>query len=320
MTTSWCIVPVPTRSWAELVYPELDGEAAYEKLWEDVGAHLPPRDRRSVRRVDRALERAEGERAAPHRPPLRRAPAARSGHRPHDRPLPFGALGGRRPRDRRRAAALPEHPDRGAVRHPRPRSCRRPRVARRCRSSSRARSSAGIRVEFDGGRAVKIDADEGAEALRAVAARDDGASRLGEIALVDGDGRIGPLGTRVLRHADRRERRQPHRSRRRLRASRRGPCGAGAHQQERDARRLHDREPGARGRRDHARRRAPFPCFAAAPGRSERALKELRRAGFRDLERGARGARLASSPRSSRRGSAARLSRPNTRSNSGVVR
>ncbi len=53
----------------------------------------------------------------------------------------------------------------------------------------------GIRVEFAGGRAVKIDADQGADALRAVAARDEGASRLGEIALVDGEGRIGPLET-----------------------------------------------------------------------------------------------------------------------------
>ena len=52
----------------------------------------------------------------------------------------------------------------------------------------------GIRVEFDGGRAVKIEAESGAEVLRSVAARDDGASRLGEIALVDGEGRIGPLG------------------------------------------------------------------------------------------------------------------------------
>jgi aminopeptidase len=52
----------------------------------------------------------------------------------------------------------------------------------------------GIRVEFSGGRAVKIDADHGAEALRAVAAKDEGASKLGELALVDGEGRIGPLG------------------------------------------------------------------------------------------------------------------------------
>jgi aminopeptidase len=53
----------------------------------------------------------------------------------------------------------------------------------------------GIRVEFEGGRAVKIDADKGADALRAIAAKDDGSSRLGELALVDGEGRIGPLGT-----------------------------------------------------------------------------------------------------------------------------
>jgi aminopeptidase len=53
----------------------------------------------------------------------------------------------------------------------------------------------GIRIEFEGGRAVRIDADTGADALRAAASRDDGASRLGEIALVDREGRIGPLGT-----------------------------------------------------------------------------------------------------------------------------
>jgi len=42
---------------------------------------------------------------------------------------------------------------------------------------------------------VQIDADSGAEVLRAYAARDDGASLLGEVALVDREGRIGPLGT-----------------------------------------------------------------------------------------------------------------------------
>ena len=40
---------------------------------------------------------------------------------------------------------------------------------------------------------MRIDANANAEALRAVADRDDGASRLGEIALVDREGRIGPL-------------------------------------------------------------------------------------------------------------------------------
>jgi aminopeptidase len=53
----------------------------------------------------------------------------------------------------------------------------------------------GIRIEFERGRAVKVDADTGEEALRAAMAKDDGASRLGEIALVDKEGRIGPLKT-----------------------------------------------------------------------------------------------------------------------------
>ena len=53
----------------------------------------------------------------------------------------------------------------------------------------------GLRVRFEGGRAVSIDADQGADALRARAAKDEGALRLGELALVDGRGRIGPLGT-----------------------------------------------------------------------------------------------------------------------------
>ena len=53
----------------------------------------------------------------------------------------------------------------------------------------------GLRVRFAAGRAVEIDADRNADALRAQAARDDGAARLGEVALVDRESRIGRLGT-----------------------------------------------------------------------------------------------------------------------------
>ena len=52
----------------------------------------------------------------------------------------------------------------------------------------------GLRVRFEGGRAVEIDAEENAQVLRARAAVDDGASRLGEVALVDREGRIGKTG------------------------------------------------------------------------------------------------------------------------------
>ena len=53
----------------------------------------------------------------------------------------------------------------------------------------------GLRVRFEGGRAVQIDADTAAETMRTICARDEGASRLGEIALVDAEGRIGALDT-----------------------------------------------------------------------------------------------------------------------------
>jgi aminopeptidase len=53
----------------------------------------------------------------------------------------------------------------------------------------------GLEVEFKGGKAIRIDADKNAEILRGYCERDEGASRLGEVALVDGEGRIGKLGT-----------------------------------------------------------------------------------------------------------------------------
>ena len=52
----------------------------------------------------------------------------------------------------------------------------------------------GLRVRFEGGRVVEIEAESGADALRARCAKDEGASRLGELALVDREGRIGKSG------------------------------------------------------------------------------------------------------------------------------
>ena len=53
----------------------------------------------------------------------------------------------------------------------------------------------GLRIRFEGGRAVEIDADTNADALRARVDADEGAGRLGEVALVDREGRIGKTGT-----------------------------------------------------------------------------------------------------------------------------
>jgi len=52
----------------------------------------------------------------------------------------------------------------------------------------------GLRVEFEQGRIVRVDADEGADVIRGQLATDEHAPFLGEVALVDGSSRIGQTG------------------------------------------------------------------------------------------------------------------------------
>ena len=193
MTTSWCIVPAPTRSWAELVYPDLEREAAYERLWEDV-AHICRLDADDP--SEAWMERSSALKANARRLTEQRFDAIRL-HGPGT-DLTIGLLssahwaaGDLETVDGRRHS--PNLPSEELFTTPDP-----DRVDGHVSATMPLELSGsfitGIRVEFDRGRAVKIDADSGAEALRAVASRDDGASRLGELALVDGAGRIGPLG------------------------------------------------------------------------------------------------------------------------------
>jgi aminopeptidase len=52
----------------------------------------------------------------------------------------------------------------------------------------------GLEVRFEGGRIVDVRADSGVELVEAQLAKDDGARRLGEVALVDGTSRVGETG------------------------------------------------------------------------------------------------------------------------------
>lgn len=56
------------------------------------------------------------------------------------------------------------------------------------------RTVSGLRIRFEGGRAAEVDADDGAELIRELIARDEGAARLGEVALVDSASRVGESG------------------------------------------------------------------------------------------------------------------------------
>ena len=53
----------------------------------------------------------------------------------------------------------------------------------------------GLTMRFKDGHAIAIDADYGAETLRGLTRRDPGGTRIGEVALVDRESRVGKLGT-----------------------------------------------------------------------------------------------------------------------------
>jgi aminopeptidase len=193
MTTSWNIVPVPTPSWAEVVYPDLDREAAFERLWEDI-AYVCRLDADDP--AEAWTERSSALKANAQRLTDRRFDALRL-HGPGTDltiglfPSAHWAAGDLETVDGRRHS--PNIPTEEVFGTPDPERVDG-HVSATMPLELYGSIIEGIRVEFEGGRATRIDADSGAEALRAVASRDDGASRLGEIALVDGEGRIGTLG------------------------------------------------------------------------------------------------------------------------------
>jgi aminopeptidase len=193
-TTNWCVAPAPTPGWAALVHPELDADAAFDRLWEDIAyiCRLDADDPEAAwRKRARTLEGAAA------RLTERRFDAIRL-HGPGTdltvglfptsvwHAADFETVDGLR--------HFPNIPSEEIFTTPDPMRVDGHVTATRPRELYGALID-GIRVEFQGGRAVRIDADRGGETLRAVAAKDDGGTRLGELALVDGEGRIGPLGT-----------------------------------------------------------------------------------------------------------------------------
>jgi aminopeptidase len=193
-TTNWTIAPCPTDSWAGLVYPDLAPEAAYARLWDRL---------RHVLRLDEDdpvaawRERMGTVVAAAERLTARRLDALHFEGPGTD--LTVGLL----PSSRWLAASFetvdgiehhPNLPSEETFTTPDPQ-----RVDGVVRASKPLALPGtiirGLEVEFREGRAARIDAESGADALRALCERDEGAARLGEVALVDREGRIGPLET-----------------------------------------------------------------------------------------------------------------------------
>jgi aminopeptidase len=193
-TTNWCIVPAPTHAWAEIVYPDLPPDEAYERLWEQV-AHVCRLDADDPNEA--WTERIAALQSNASRLTERRFDALRLHGPGTDVTVGLLASSAWHAGDFRTVDGVrhyPNLPTEETFTTPDP-SRVDGHVSATMPLEMYGIIISGIQVEFEGGRAVKIDADSGADALRAAAAKDEGAGRLGEIALVDGEGRIGPLGT-----------------------------------------------------------------------------------------------------------------------------
>jgi aminopeptidase len=191
MTTNWTLVPCPTPEWAALVRPEA-GDDALDLLWADIArvCRLDADDPAAAwrDRADRLGEVAARLNAA-------RLDALRFTGPGTD--LLVGLLPGSRWMGGRMetvegVAHVPNIPTEEVFTSPDPE-----RVEGEVRSTKplviAGSTVEGLRVRFEGGRAVSIDADSGGEVLTQLTRRDEGAARLGEVALVDRESRVGAL-------------------------------------------------------------------------------------------------------------------------------
>jgi aminopeptidase len=191
---NWSAIPCPSPGWAALVHPDLDADAALAKLWEQV-VHMCRLDEPDpVAAWGERMEQIERAKAALNELGL----DAVHLHGPGT-DLEIGLL----PSSRWMGGHLttcyglqhhPNLPTEEVFAVPDPE-----RVQGTVRSSKPLQLDGSVirdfTVEFDGGRVKRIEAAANGGILEAYAARDEGASRLGEIALVDGRGRVGPLQT-----------------------------------------------------------------------------------------------------------------------------
>ena len=190
----FCVIAWPTPGWAARVYPELSADAAVSALGDDLlrFARLAPDDPPDgwARHVARLESVAKELTRCGLRELTLRGPGTDLRLR-----LPEGArwIGGTL--QGRHARFSPNVPTEEVFTSPAPGSsegtfaCSRP-------LELEGRTLDGIRGEFRRGRLVRIEASrpEDSEFLEAYLARDRGAGRLGEIALVDGMSRVGAAG------------------------------------------------------------------------------------------------------------------------------
>jgi aminopeptidase len=193
-TVNWTVAPCPTPGWARFVYPDLDADAALARMWTEI-AHVCRLDEDDPvaawnDRLDRLTEVAAKLDALPLDALHYEGPGT---------DLTVGLLPGTHWLGARFSTVdgithAPNIPTEEVFTSPDPERVDGVVASTKPLYIAGALVT-GLRVRFEEGLAVAIDADDGAGALRALAARDAGAARLGEVALVDRESRIGGLGT-----------------------------------------------------------------------------------------------------------------------------
>jgi aminopeptidase len=192
-TTNWTIGPVPTEAWARTVFPDQPGHEALAALWRDV-VHMLRLDEPDPVAAWRA--RQDELVGAADRLTTRRFDAIRLHGAGTD--LTVGLFASSRWISARFETVdgivhAPNLPSEEVFTTPDPARVDGVVTATRPLSLNGA-IVRGLRVRFEAGRVAEMSADSGGEALAGLTAKDEGASRLGELALVDASGRVGPLG------------------------------------------------------------------------------------------------------------------------------
>jgi aminopeptidase len=192
-TTNWTGSTYPTDDWAARVHPELEPDEALARLWEQV-LHVCRLDepdpiaawKERFARLDDVKRRLDEQR-------LDALHFEGPGTDLTIGLLPSSNWEGGPTETVDGIRHVPNLPTEEVFTTPDPE--RTEGVVRATKPLRMASLVRGLVLRFEGGRAVQVDADEGAELVREALLRDEGAARLGEVALVDAQSRIGQLDT-----------------------------------------------------------------------------------------------------------------------------
>jgi aminopeptidase len=194
-TTNWTICPCPTQVWADLVFPDLDPGERLPRLEHEL-LHVLRLDEEDPIAAWRA--RADTLVSSAERLSERRFDALHYEGPGTD--LTIGLL----PSSGWRAARfhtvegiehMPNLPTEEVFTTPDPERTEGTVTSTKPLVLTDGTLVRDLVIRFEGGRIAELSASAGGETLETITRTDDGAARLGEVALVDREGRIGRLGT-----------------------------------------------------------------------------------------------------------------------------